>query len=101
MVRHIYLVYTILQRPQGTRLRPKELTFHLAFPTLCCVLCCFLDLLYMLGELAKHFPTVSGRLITFFTVQWLDRLLKGQLVDGYLRDKLPTSHIIPYTVYLG
>lgn len=55
----------------------------------------------MLGELAKHFPTVSGRLITFFTVQWLDRLLKGQLVDGYLRDKLPTSHIIPYTVYLG
>ena len=100
MVRYICLVYTILSRPQSTRLRPKELTFHLAFPALRCVLCCFLDLLYMLGGPARHFPTVSGQLITFFTVQWLDRLPQGQLVDGHFRNKLPTPRVIPYTVSL-
>jgi hypothetical protein len=54
----------------------------------------------MFGEQAKHFPTVSGRLITFFTVQWLDRLPEGQLVDGHFRNKLPTPRVIPHTVYL-
>lgn len=53
----------------------------------------------MLGEPAKHFPIMSGRLITFFTVQWLDRLLEGQLVDGHFHNKLPTPRVIPHTVY--